>query len=201
MIEVRETLELLRNAGAEDVIPLQCTSAYPAPLESLNIGVIERYAREFDLPAGLSDHSLDPVIAPVTAVGIGASVIEKHFTLDKNMEGPDHQFALEPDGLARLVAAVRDAEKAVGSENKTVDIVERELHDIARRRIHATSDITVGETLTKDNIAVLRSGKNRNGLEPKFYEEILGMTAVNMINVGDGVLWEDLEFDIKSGGA
>jgi len=190
--EVRESVEVLRDAGAEDIVLLHCVASYPTPLESANVRAVETLSNEFSLPAGLSDHTLDPVVAPSTAVALGASVVEKHFTLDKSMEGPDHEFALEPDELDKMVSAIRKTEKVLGRGEVDVLDAEEELHEIARRRIHAARDIEEGEFISEDDIEVLRSGRRKKGLEPKFYEEVVGRTAETGIEKGEGVTWEDI---------
>ena len=124
LAEVRESVEVLESAGVSGLALLQCVAAYPTPLEDINVRVVETLADEFEVPVGLSDHTLDPVTAPAAAVALGANVIEKHITLDKSMEGPDHQFALEPDQIAEMVAAIRDTEAALGTGEKYVLDVE-----------------------------------------------------------------------------
>lgn len=195
MSEIEEAIETLRSTGLDDIILLQCVSSYPSPIEPMNVRVIERFIQKFDLPSGLSDHTLDPTIAPTAAVSVGGDVIEKHFTLDKTLEGPDHSFALEPDELNKMVTAVRKTEKVLGTNKKTVQPVEKELHKIARRRIHATAEISKGERLTRENIDILRSGTNVNGLVPKFYEEIIGMQACESISSGEGITWDVIQTD------
>jgi N-acetylneuraminate synthase len=190
--EVRESVEVLRDAGAEDVVLLHCVASYPTPLESANVRAVETLRDEFGVPTGLSDHTLDPVTAPSAAVAIGASVVEKHFTLDNSMEGPDHEFALEPDELDEMVTAIRKTEKVLGSGEVDVLDAEEELHEIARRRIHAARDIESGETISEEDVEVLRSGKRKKGLEPKFYEEVVGNEAKKAISEGEGVTWEDV---------
>ncbi|NEU58105.1 N-acetylneuraminate synthase family protein [Halorussus sp. MSC15.2] len=190
--EVRESVEVLRDAGATDLALLQCVASYPTPIHEANVGVVETLAREFDVPTGLSDHTLDPVVAPSAAVALGASVVEKHLTLDKTMEGPDHEFALEPDELAEMVTAIRDTELALGSGEKTVLDVERELHEKARRAVHATRDIAADETITSDAVKVLRPGEREAGVEPKHYDDIVGRTAARDISKGDGIQWDDV---------
>jgi N-acetylneuraminate synthase len=198
MLEVREAVETLRAAGLEDIVVLQCISSYPAPLESMNVRVINRFVREFGVPSGLSDHTLDPTTAPTAAVSVGGHVVEKHFTLDRSLEGPDHSFALEPDELDEMVTAIRKTERALGTDEKTVQPVEEEMHDIARRRIHASTDIKTGEQLSEDNIRILRSGKNENGLVPKFYDEIIGMRVTEHVPSGNGITWDVLRTDDDS---
>ena len=191
--EVRESVEVLENAGVSGLALLQCVAAYPTPLEDINVKVVETLAEEFDVPTGLSDHTLNPVTAPAAAVALGANVIEKHITLDKSMEGPDHQFALEPDQLAEMVAAIRDTEAALGTGEKFVLDVESELHDKARRAVHAVEDIAAGDDITADNVNVLRPGEQEAGLHPKFYDELLGKTAARDIPRSAGLQWDDVE--------
>jgi N-acetylneuraminate synthase len=191
--EVRESVKVLENAGVSGLALLQCVAAYPTPLEDINVKVVETLADEFSVPAGLSDHTLDPVIAPAAAVALGANIVEKHFTLDKSMEGPDHQFALEPDQLTEMVTAIRDTEAALGTGEKFVLDVESELHDKARRAVHAVTDITAGEELTTEKVKILRPGDQDAGLHPKFYDEILGTTAARDIQRSAGLQWDDIE--------
>lgn len=191
--EIRESINLFEDLGFDDLVLLQCIAAYPTPLESINVRVVETFREEFDVVLGLSDHTLNPVTAPSAAVALGASLIEKHFTLDKTMEGPDHQYALEPDELREMVDAIRKTESVLGDGSKEVLEVEEELHDIARRRIHATRDIEAGEQITEENVAILRSGKRHGGLQPKYIDEILGSTVCENIDEGDGITWEEIE--------
>jgi N-acetylneuraminate synthase len=192
MEEIRESVQVLRDAGCEDLVLLQCVASYPTPIESGNVLVVKRLQEEFDLPAGLSDHTLDPTVAPTTAVALGGAVVEKHFTLDKSMEGPDHQFALEPDELADMVSSIRDTEKVLGTGDKTVLDEESELHQKARRYVHTVREVSAGEQLTEDNIAVLRSGNQANGLHPKFYDELVGRVATTDIPKNAGLTWDDV---------
>lgn len=191
--EVEDSVETLREAGIEDFALLQCVAAYPTPLESINVKVVKTLREKFGVQTGLSDHTLDPVTAPAAAVALGANIVEKHFTLDKSMEGPDHEFALEPDQLERMVKAIRNTEKALGNGEKKVLEAEKELHDMGKRRIHATSKIKEKEVISDENIDILRSGKQENGLSPKYHSEILGRRAVEIIEKSEGITWEKLE--------
>jgi N-acetylneuraminate synthase len=191
--EVAESVEVLREAGVSDLVLLQCVAAYPTPLSDINVRVVETLREEFGVPAGLSDHTLDPVTAPSTAVALGASVVEKHFTLDKSMEGPDHEFALELDELDRMVSAVRDTEAALGTDKKQLSKIEEELHNKARRAIHTVADIEAGEEFTEKNLGVLRPGSKKRGLHPKFYDDIIGKVASSNISKGTGIQWDDVD--------
>jgi len=191
--EVRESVSELREHNASDLALLQCVAAYPTPLSDINVRVLETLREAFDVPVGLSDHTLDPVTAPSAAVTLGASVVEKHFTLDNDMPGPDHEFALEPEELDRMVTAIRDTESALGSGEKRILDVERELYEKARRAVHVVDDVDEGETLTEDRLKILRSGEREAGLHPKFYDELLGETVSRSLESGDGVQWSDVK--------
>ena len=192
MDEISEAVAVLQQAGTEFVL-LHCVSGYPTPLEQINVRVVETLRNEFGVLTGLSDHTLDPTTAPAAAVSLGATVVEKHFTLDKNMDGPDHEFALEPDELDEMVSAIRKTERALGDGVKRLAEAEQELHDKARRFIHARTDISAGEELTEENIGLLSPGEREPGLLPKHYEEILGRTASRDIHRSAGISWDDVE--------
>lgn len=191
--EVAESVEVLREAGASDLVVLQCVAAYPTPLSDINVSVVETLQKEFDVLSGLSDHTLEPTIAPAAAVALGGSVVEKHFTLDKTMEGPDHEFALEPDELEQMVTAIRNTEAALGSGEKRILDVEEELYEKARRSIQAVDSIEAGEEFAPENVEVLRPGEQEAGLHPRFYDEIIGKIAARSIEKGNGIQWQDVE--------
>lgn len=193
LTEVAETVAYFRQTGNDQLILLQCTASYPAPLVSLNVRAVKTLKEEFDLPVGLSDHSRDPLVGPLAAVALGASVIEKHFTISNDLPGPDHRFALEPAELRTMVEKIRGLEAALGSGEKTVNRVELELRAFARRSIFATRDIEAGEKLLAENIAVLRCGQLQAGLEPKFYHEILNRRATRRILAETALRPDDYE--------
>ncbi len=189
--EVGETVQAMRSTGNDQIILMQCTAKYPAPFESLNVRTIPTMSTAFDLPVGLSDHSADPVIGPVAAVACGAVMLEKHFTFSKALPGPDHQFAVEPEELHALVRSVRQTEAALGSGVKEPHPVEQEIRAFARRSIFAIRPISSGETLSRENIAVLRCGMLGSDLPPSEYERLLGrvarrdIAAESLIRLGD----------------
>jgi sialic acid synthase SpsE len=186
--EVEFALGVLRDNGATAVCLLQCTSSYPAPPESLNLAVIPRLAERYGVEVGFSDHSLHPLAAPVAAVALGASVIEKHFTLHRALPGPDHAFAITPDELARLVEAVRLAAVMRGSGEEELADVEVELREFAQRRVQAIAPIRRGEALVEGvNVAVLRPGKQRSGVHPRELPALAGRPATREIASGDGI--------------
>lgn len=175
--EARETVELLRGLGCQDMVALQCTAAYPAPPESAQVGALAQMREALGVLTGLSDHTQDPTTAPAAAAALGAVVIEKHYTLSKRLPGPDHAFAVEPHELAALVRAVRGAQVAVGEGRKFVHPVEGELRDFARRSLFTTRPIKAGEPFTAENTDVLRQGKLGAGLAPAALEVARGGVA------------------------
>ena len=171
---------------------MQCTSKYPCPLDALNLSVIPHMRSKYGIPVGFSDHSIDPVIGPVMAVAYGAVAVEKHFTLDKSLPGPDHPFALNPSELDIMVKSIRNAEKSIGSGIKEILEVEEELRVFAKRSIQAIKKISKGDELIEgNNIDILRPGKRIRGLEPRFLENIHGKKAKNNVEIGDGILEYD----------
>lgn len=171
---------------------LQCTSRYPAPLESLNLSVIPKMKTRYDLPVGLSDHSMNPIVGPLIAIGLGATIIEKHFTLDRKLPGPDHAFALIPDELELMINSIKKAELTLGSGNKVVLDEEQELRKFATRSIQAIKNISKGEILSEGkNFDILRPGNRSRGVEARFLSSVEGKKAKKDIALGDGVM--DLE--------
>jgi len=190
--EIDFAVNLLKRNHVKNYALLQCTAKYPAPLESLNLLTIPEMRERYNVPVGLSDHSLDPIIGPLVAVGLGAKIIEKHFTLDKNLVGPDHKFALTPNEFKKMVQNVRLAEKTFGDGKKHVLNVEKELRNFAVRRIQAIKDIKKGERFVEgQNIEVLRPGKKTKGAEARFLNKINGKKSKKPIKLGQGVKLED----------
>ena len=157
----------------EKVTILHCTTEYPAPINEINLKAMDTIASTFKLNVGYSDHSKGITI-PIAAVAKGAQVIEKHFTLDRNLEGPDHKASLEPDELANMVAAIRDVSAGLGDGVKRPTVSEVKNKDIARKSLVANCDIKEGEMLTETNLAVKRPG---NGISPFEYWSLLGSFA------------------------
>ena len=166
---------LLENGVQRDQITiLHCNTEYPTPFEDVNLLAMQQIKEDFQVKVGYSDHTKG-IEVPIAAVALGACVIEKHFTLDRNMEGPDHQASLEPDELKAMVAAIRHIEKALGSGKKTVSASERKNIAIARKSIVAACPIKKGETLTEENLTVKRPG---TGISPMRWEETIGTKAI-----------------------
>lgn len=191
--EVREVVRTIEEEGNRRIVICQCTAKYPAPLEALNLKAIPALREATGCLVGLSDHSREPILAPVAAVALGACLIEKHFTLRNDLPGPDHRFAVEPAELRRMVDAVRDAERAVGDGIKRVHDVEHELRTFARRSIFTTRAVRRGERLGESSIAVLRCGDRGFGLPPSAYELVIGRVAVRDLPADVPVTDSDLE--------
>lgn len=167
---------------------LQCTSKYPSPIESLNLSVIPQIKSRYGFPVGLSDHSIDPLIAPVLAIGFGATIIEKHFTLDRNLSGPDHAFALNPNELDLMIKAIRKSELAHGTGEKIILEDEWELRNFATRAIQATKNIKKGDVLQEGvNFDVLRPGNRTRGIEARFLKQVNGKKSKMDITKGEGI--------------
>lgn len=166
---------LLRWGKTKDQITiLHCNTEYPTPFEDVNLLAMQSIAKQFGTKVGYSDHTRG-IEVPIAAVALGATVIEKHFTLDRNMPGPDHKASLEPDELKAMVSAIRNIEKALGSSEKKVTDSERKNIAIARKSIVAAKNIKKGDVLTEENLTVKRPG---TGISPMRWEEVLGTKAV-----------------------
>ncbi len=177
--EIEEAVRAFREAGGKELALLKCTSAYPSPPEEMNLRTIAHLAEMFHVPAGLSDHTLG-ITVPVTAVAVGACIIEKHFTLSRAAGGPDAAFSLEPQEFKAMVEAVRTAERALGRVN--YDVTKKEQASrMFRRSLFAVRDIAAGEKFTEQNV---RSIRPSHGLAPKFYSEVLGHSATVSIQRG-----------------
>ena len=168
--EVAEAVSVIKNAGCKDLTLLHCTSNYPARMEDCNLLAMKTMADAFDVPVGYSDHT-PGIYVPLAAAAMGACVIEKHFTLDKSLPGPDHMASLEPDELEEMVRGIRLVEKARGSSIKAPVESEFEVRDIARRSIVAKVDIPAGTVITENMLAFKRPG---TGVAPKDVSTILG---------------------------
>jgi len=182
------------KAGGRDLCLMQCTAKYPAPLNSLNLGSLAWLSRRFQMTTGLSDHSREPLTGPTAAVALGARVIEKHFTLDNRLPGPDHTFALLPEELKAMVDGIRATEKTLGGAAKLVLEEEQELASFARRGLQAVSDINSGDVLSEGiNFAILRPGENPLGAHPRWMSRIEGCRARSAIRAGHGLSLDDCE--------
>lgn len=175
MEEIAAALQVLIQNGLtrEQITLLHCNTEYPTPYEDVNLRAMLAIREEFQVKVGYSDHTRG-IEVPIAAVAMGAQVIEKHFTLDKTLPGPDHVASLEPQELTAMVKAIRHIERALGSGLKQVSVSERKNIAIARKSIIAARDIKAGETFTEDNLTVKRPG---NGISPMRWDEVMGQTA------------------------
>ncbi len=187
--EVQEALEVIRNEDIEEIILLHCVSCYPAKVEDMNLRAMETLRYAFKLPVGLSDHTLGIAI-PIAAVALGACVIEKHFTLDKNLPGPDHRASLEPDELKRMIRAIRDVEKAMGSGIKIPTAEEEENKKVARRSLVARVDIPMGAIITEEMLDMKRPGL---GIEARYIERVVGAMAKANFRKDAIITWDKIE--------
>lgn len=172
--EIRDAVKVLRENGTSEISLLHCNTEYPTPFKDVNLKAIATLKKEFGLPVGYSDHTKG-IEVPIAAVALGATIIEKHFTLDRNMEGPDHKASLEPSELKALVQSVRNIEQALGSGDKKPSESERKNIPIARKSIVAKCAIRKGEVLSENNLTVKRPG---NGLSPMKWPSVIGTKAV-----------------------
>ena len=190
--EIDFAIQTIKKNGNNKLALLQCTASYPTPVESLNLAVISELKQRYRIPVGLSDHSTDPFVAPLVAIGFGATIIEKHFTLSRKLKGPDHFFALEPHELSLMIKAIRHADKAKGIKTKQIIDDEKELSKFAKRSIQAIKNIEKGEKLRIGyNINLLRPGKQRRGEEARFLYKINGKKALHKIKLGRGIKFID----------
>lgn len=186
--EIEEALEAIYNEGNRQVALLHCGISYPMPVEDVNLAAMDTMRQAFQLPVGYSDHTLG-ITVPISAAARGARVIEKHFTLDRNLPGPDHKFALEPDELKAMVVGIREAEAAIGSPIKRHVAVEEIHYRRGRRSIFAIRDIPAGTEITSEMIGVLRPGI---GLKPKYYDLVIGRIARKDIKAHEPLTWDKI---------
>ena len=171
--EIEDALSVLEDGGAGPITLLHCNTEYPTPIEDANLLAMQDLREQFGLPVGYSDHTAG-IEADIAAAALGAVVIEKHFTLDKALPGPDHKASLSPEELTAMVAAVRKTELALGDGRKHVTESEAKNKPIARKSILAKRDIKKGETFTPENLTVKRPG---DGISPMRWYDVLGKTA------------------------
>ena len=174
MAEITAAIDVLRDNGTKEIKLLHCNTEYPTPYEDVNLRAMQTMRDCFGLDVGYSDHTKG-IEVPVAAVAMGATVIEKHFTLDRNMEGPDHKASLEPDELKAMVSSIRHIEQAMGNGDKKPSPSEKKNISVARKSIVAKTDIKEGDILSEGNITVKRPG---TGISPMRWLEVIGTKAV-----------------------
>ncbi len=210
LADIEQSIEVIEKYHSNYAI-LHCITAYPASNEQCNLNIIKTLKLCFNHPVGLSDHTMDFKFVPALAVAMGATIIEKHFTISRTLRGPDHKFALEPSELKTMINEIRkvevmsaqekldftkatpNSEIIMGNGRKCIVDDEKILYECDRRSIISIRDIDVGEKITLDNIDILRAERNITpGLEPKYLNIILNKKATRKISSGQGIRWEDV---------
>ncbi|MEL7271422.1 MAG: N-acetylneuraminate synthase [Bacteroidota bacterium] len=184
--EIKDALEVVIAAGTNlsDITVLHCSTEYPTPMQDVNLKAMTTISKEFQVAIGYSDHTLG-IEVPVAAVAMGATVIEKHFTLDRTLKGPDHKASLEPDELKAMVESIRNIEIALGHGLKEPTESEKKNKIVARKSIVALKNIEKGELLTENNLTIKRPG---NGISPMMWDSIIGMTATRNYKEDDLII-------------
>ncbi|RJQ23939.1 MAG: N-acetylneuraminate synthase [Nitrospiraceae bacterium] len=188
--DIKAAIQACLHEGNENVILLQCTSLYPAPAYLSNLAAMETMRKAFDCPVGYSDHTTGDHIS-LAAVALGACMIEKHFTLDRKLSGPDHGFAIEPPELSEMIRKIREIESAIGDGIKNGPLKEeKEMFEKGRRSLHTKRAISAGESITRDDICIKRPGY---GISPHSLESLIGMTVCRDIPEDHWITWEDIK--------
>ena len=189
--EIRASLNVFFANGYnnDDISVLHCNTQYPTPMEDVNLNAMKTISNTFNVSVGYSDHTLGIEI-PIAAVSLGASIIEKHFTLDRTLSGPDHKASLVPRELEKMIECIRNIEKAMGSGDKSPSKSELDNKVIARKSICIKTHIRPGEILKSDDIIMLRPG---DGISPMEYKKILGHRVLNELFPGQKLQWKDLQ--------
>jgi N-acetylneuraminate synthase/N,N'-diacetyllegionaminate synthase len=183
--EIREAVNTIKKERNNKIILLHCTTNYPCPLEEVNLRAMLTLKKEFNLPIGYSDHTFG-ILVPIMAVAMGAKIIEKHFTLDKNLPGPDHKASLEPKELKEMVESIRNVEKALGNGIKRPTKNEEKIKSFVRKTIVAKVNIPKGIKITKEMLSIKRAGV---GIEPKYLKKIIGKVAKKNIVKEEIITW------------
>lgn len=183
--EIQEAVTVLRGAGSQQIAILKCTSAYPAPAEEMNLRTIPSLLDVFGCTVGLSDHTLGIAVS-VAAVSLGASIIEKHFTLSRSLPGPDSAFSLEPNEFREMVDSVRMVEKAMGAVSYQPSRQEEKMRAY-RRSLYVVRDMKAGDRFTENNVRSIRPGL---GLHPRYLDQVLGRNAARDIERGSPLAWD-----------
>ena len=186
--EIDEAVRAIREEGNTSIALLKCTSAYPAPPDEMNLRTIPHMAELFDVPVGISDHTLG-ISTPVAAVALGACIVEKHFTISRDTLGPDSTFSLEPQEFSGMAQAIRDTEKALGKVSYTVSESEAASRNF-RRSLFIVSDMKKGEVFTEENLRSIRPGY---GLAPKYFPLIIGKRTKKNLIRGTPLQWDAVE--------
>lgn len=191
MEEIVAAVDVLVKAGTarEKISVLHCTTDYPTATKDVNLRAMLAIQEKLKLPVGYSDHTMG-IEVPIAAVAMGATIIEKHFTLDRNLPGPDHKASLEPNELKEMVRAIRNVERALGSSSKQPTEAEKKIMLVARKSIHLANDLPKGHILSAADLVMKRPG---DGISPMDMEKILGKKLKADLNAEHKLLWEEVE--------
>lgn len=185
--DIKLAVETCRKVDNNDITILKCTSSYPAPIDEANLIMMQQFAKDFDVKVGLSDHTLGATV-PIVATALGASVIEKHFILDRSIGGPDASFSLDEKDFKAMVKAVRDAESSIGDVDYSLSEKQMNGRDFSRS-LYVVKDIKKGERITEDNVRSIRPGF---GMHPKYLSEILGKQVNRDLRKGDRMVNDNI---------
>lgn len=188
LAEIDEAVRTIEKTGNKNLVLMQCITNYPSKIDSANVNVLKTYQNAFQCLTGYSDHSSGHVVA-LASVVLGGRVIEKHFTLNKKDKGPDHPHSMEPDEFKFMVDSIREVERAMGSTRKEVVKEESETVFVQRRCLYAARDIKNGQSITEEDVTVLRPAL---GIPPKFRKTIIGKVVKKDIKAGEPIFWDDL---------
>ncbi|KOY85731.1 pseudaminic acid synthase [bacterium 336/3] len=188
--EIEQALNVLTKYGIQlsDITVLHCNTEYPTPMQDVNLRAMQSIQQAFGVKIGYSDHTMGIEIA-IAAVALGATVIEKHFTLDKNADGPDHKASLEPDELKQMVTSIRNIEQALGNGIKKPSDSERKNIEIARKSIHLAKNLPAGHILTEQDFIMKRPA---NGISPMLLEQLIGRTLIKTQEEDYQLQWTDI---------
>jgi pseudaminic acid synthase len=185
LAEIDEAVQVITQAGGKNLVLLKCTSAYPAPIEETNLRTIPHLSQAFDVPVGLSDHTMG-LVTPVAAVALGACIVEKHFTLSRSMSGPDSAFSMEPHEFREMVKAIRTTENAIGKVRYSMTDNEAG-SKVFRRSLFVVEDVKRGARVTGTNVRSIRPGY---GLAPRYLDEVLGRVFKKDVRRGTPLSWD-----------
>ncbi len=186
--DVKGAVEYIRSHGESEVVLMQCVSNYPAATSSANLLVMDTYTKEFGVNVGFSDHTIGSTVA-VAAVAMGACIIEKHFTTDKGLQGPDHAMSLDPNEFRAFVSTIREAEESIGDGKKVVHPDELETQEVSRRSIFASRFIAAGERIDVNNVTLKRPNV---GIDPRLLTDVLGRVVMKDVDADTPIAWDVL---------
>jgi N-acetylneuraminate synthase/N,N'-diacetyllegionaminate synthase len=188
LADIQLAVKAIKEVGNQDIILLQCTAVYPTNVEEINLRAMDTLKNAFHLPVGFSDHSLG-IFVPIAAVARGATIVEKHFTLSRKFKGPDHSFALEPHELRKMVTAIREVERSLGSPIKEPTAGEQKKMMLSRRSIISAKDISKGTIISGEMLIIKRPAL---GISPEYLEIVIGRRAKKNIKKDEPITWDKI---------